>query len=147
MQRITAVLTAASFLAVMSLSGTGCYNSYMVEQGEFKKLESKPDDKESVTVTESKGRAVVVSDTTGIYVRGLSGRRYPVTPFNFKMSKRQLVASDRDTLLMLNEIQSYEVDHLSTGKTIGMLGLGAAAAAGVIVTIIVTAGTKTYGSN
>ena len=30
--------------------------------------------------------------------------------------------------------------------TIGMLGLGAAAAAGVIVTIIVTAGTKTYGN-
>ena len=60
------------------------------------------------------------------------------------MTSSQLVASDRDTLLALDEIKGFEVDHLSTWKTVGMITLGATAAAGVIVSILVTAGTKSY---
>ncbi|MBT8493155.1 MAG: PilZ domain-containing protein, partial [Deltaproteobacteria bacterium] len=43
-----------------------------------------------------------------VYVRSVGGRRYPITAFNFKMTRSQLVASDRDTLLALGELESYE---------------------------------------
>ena len=67
-----------------------------------------------------------------------------MTPFNFRISQTQLVASDRDTLLAVNGIESYEVDHLSTWKTVLLASGGAAIAAGVILAIIFTSGQKTF---
>ena len=137
------------FIAVFSIllfAGTtlGCYNTYVVSQEEFAKLQQAPADSRTASVTDEEGTEVGVSDGTGLYVRSTGGRRYPVTPFNFKMTSSQLVASDRDTLLPMNELESFEVDHLSTWKTVLLVGAGAAAAAGVIVAIIVTAGSKTF---
>jgi hypothetical protein len=48
-----------------------------------------------------------------------------VTPFNFKITESQLVASDRDTLLAVDGIDAYEVDHLSTWKTVLIASLPA----------------------
>lgn len=139
MYKVVAVLTALSFTSL------GCYNTYVVEKTEFMKLQRKSAEEEQVTVTDKSGQRVIVNDSTRLFVRSDGGRRYPVTPFNFKMTETQLVASDRDTLLMLGSVGNYEVDHVSTLKTVGLIGLGAAVAAGVIVSIIATAGTKTFG--
>ena len=138
--RIFSAVTAALFL----LSTVGCYNTYRVERGEFAKLQRKPDDTNIVTITDTEQQQVAVEESTSLYVRSIGGRRYPVTPFNFRISQTQLVASDRDTLLAVNGIESYEVDHLSTWKTVLLASGGAAIAAGVILAIIFTSGQKTF---
>ena len=139
--KLTAVVTALLF---SSFAVLGCYNTYRVSKEEFERLQQKPAETAVVTVKDDEGRNVVVADGTRLFVRSEGGRRYPVTAFNFRVTESQLVASDRDTLLAVDGIAKYEVDHLSTWKTIGLASLGAAAAAGVIVAIIVTAGKKTF---
>ena len=89
------------------------------------------------------GSAVSVDAQTALYVRSVGGRRYQVTPFNFKLTDSQLVASDRDTLLMVNELETYEVDHLSTWKTVLLLAGAAGAVAGIIVGVIISADSST----
>ena len=138
MKRIVALITVASFLTL------GCNNTYVVERDEFSKLKQKPDDSDSVTISDESGTDVAVDESTKIYVRSIGGRRYPVTAFNFDLTDTQLVASDRDTLLMLDGLASYEVDHVSTWKTVGLVGGISAALAGVILTIVLTAGKKTF---
>ena len=45
---------------------------------------------------------------------------------------------------MFGGVSQYEIDHISTLKTVGLISLGAAAAAGVIVSIILTSGAKSF---
>jgi hypothetical protein len=137
MTRVVALISALSFVLL------GCHNTYVVTQEEFAKLQRLPDDTDLVTITDKKGQKVQVKDSTAIYVRSKGGRRYPVTAFNFKISESQLVASDRDTLLMLSGLSTYEVDHVSTWKTVGLVSAGVAAAAGVVLAVIFLAGSKT----
>ena len=138
--RISSAVTVALFL----VSTVGCYNTYRVDRDEFAKHQRKPDDTNVVTITDVEKKQVAVEEATNLYVRSTGGRRYPVTPFNFRISQTQLVASDRDTLLAVNGIESYEVDHLSTWKTVLLASGGAAIAAGVILAIIFTSGQKTF---
>lgn len=140
MKRFTAAITVVFFFGSL----LGCYNTYTVSKEEFEKLQRVPDGARQTTIQDGEGQAVAVSDSTKLYARSVGGRRYPVTPFNFKVTGSQLVASDRDTLLAVDGIASYEVDHLSTWKTVGLVSIGVAAAAGVIVAIIFTAGSKTF---
>src|SRR5690349_19463200 len=100
---------------VFSTSAAACFNTYDVPREEFEKLQIS--DTVPLAVKSVKGESVLVDRETNIYVRSEGGRRYPVTPFNFKMTSSQLVASDRDTLLALNEIKDYEVDHFSEVQT------------------------------
>ncbi len=139
MKRFVAAVTVVFF----GVASSGCYNTYRVSKEEFEKLQRPPEGASTVTITDENGTSVGVADSTGIFVRSDGGRRYPVTAFNFKITQSQLVASDRDTLLALDGIASYEVDHLSTWQTVGLVSIGAAAAAGVIVATILLAGTKT----
>ena len=138
--RFSSVVTVTLFF----LSTVGCYNTYRVERDEFAKLQRKPDDSNIVTITDVEKQQVAVEENTALYVRSVGGRRYPVTPFNFRISQTQLVASDRDTLLAVSGIDTYEVDHLSTWKTVLLASGGAAIAAGVILAIIFTSGQKTF---
>ena len=127
-------------VVAFAVTTTGCFNTYHFKREEFAKLQrsTKP-----VVVVKSKGGSQVAVDrNTALYVRSSGGRRYPVSPFNFKLSESQLVASDRDTLLMVNELQSYEADHLSTWQTVLLIAGGAAAVAGIIVGVVVSAGDK-----
>jgi hypothetical protein len=139
MKRIVALFTVSVFFLL------GCNNTYIVDRSEFKKLERKPDDSSVVTINDLAGTPVAVEDSTKLYVRSLGGRRYPVTAFNFNLTQSQLVASDRDTLLMLDGLKSFEIDHVSTWKTIGLVGGISAALAGTILAIVLTSGTKTFG--
>lgn len=125
------------------LAGSGCFNTYELERDEFAKLQE-PDEVPKVVKSKS-GKKVLVDRQTAVYARSEGGRRYRVTPFDFKMTGSQLVASDRDTLLMTRNLDSYEVDLLSTTKTALLISGGVAVAAGFIVGVVVTAGESSFG--
>lgn len=149
---------------------TGCYNTFVVPQDEFRKLQSatalsedgilqerykdNPDDfakllnraeADVVVVGSVKNEQVGVGRDTRLYVRSDGGRRYQLTPFNFSMVSSQLVASDRDTLLPMSTLKAYEVDLLSTGKTVVLVAAAVAAAGGFIAAIVASAGNKSFG--
>jgi len=158
--------SALVLLGTLTVSTSGCYNTYELPQEEFRKLQSAAalgDDRklekitpeemtalqeraeaDSVAVQSVKNEKVAVNRDTKLFVRSQGGRRFQLTPFNFSMASSQLVASDRDTLMPVSELKSFEVDQFSNGKTIAMVSLGAAAAAGLIIAIIQTAGKKTF---
>ena len=159
-------LTAWLVLTTLVTSLSGCYNTYRVPSDEFRKLQSrtalsedqrlvekipkeelealqKLGETDSVGVTSEKDERVMVNRDTRLFVRSQGGRRHPITPFNFSMMSSQLVASDRDTLMPLSDIKSFEVDHLSAVKTGGLLVVGVAAVAAVIVVIFKVSGQKT----
>lgn len=140
--RFVSLFTAATFLA-SALSG--CFNTYRVTPEEFAKLQFS--DEIPLAVDTASGEKVLVDKDTNIFVRSVGGRRYPVTPYNFKMTSSQLVASDRDTLLALGEIDKYEVDLFSETQTIILIAAGVAAVAGLIVITAVTAGSKSFDQN
>jgi len=121
-------------------SFAGCFNTYDVPREEFARLQAS--EEIPLAVSSVGGEKVVVDRDTNIYVRSVGGRRYPVTPFNFKMTSSQLVASDRDTLLALGEIAEYEVDHFSEVQTGILIGVGVLAVTGLIVVTAITAGQK-----
>jgi hypothetical protein len=156
---------ATALLLTFGLAG--CYNTYQVPSGEFRKLQSRTalaqdakladtmkeeemnrlqarGENDPVVVRTVDNSLIAVNRETRTYVRSAGGRRYPVTAFNFSMYSSQLVASDRDNLIPLADLKSYEVDLFSTGKTIGMVGIGVAAAVGFIAVLAATAGKKTF---
>lgn len=135
--RLVGLVTTVCFAVV----ATGCYNTYQFEREEFAKLQRS--DQSVVVVTSKANRSVAVDANTALYVRSHKGKRFEVTPFNFKLTESQLVASDRDTLEMVADLKSYEVDHLSTWQTVLLITGGAAAVAGVIVGVIYSAGQNT----
>ncbi len=137
--RFVSLITAATFLASAL---TGCFNTYRVTPEEFAKLQAS--EEVPLAVDTVGGEKVLVDRDTNIFVRSVGGRRYPVTPFNFKMTSSQLVASDRDTLLALGEIDKYEVDLFSDTQTIILISAGVAAVAGLIVITAITAGSKSF---
>lgn len=137
--RFVSLITAATFIA-SALSG--CFNTYRVSPEEFARLQGS--DEIPLAVQSVSGEKVLVERETNIFVRSVGGRRYPVTPYNFKMTSSQLVASDRDTLLALGEIDQYEVDLFSDTQTIILISAGVAAVAGLIVITAITAGSKSF---
>lgn len=160
-------LTALVLIGLLSCTLGGCYNTYVVPTIEFRRLQSpealmsdrvlqdKVDVEEvkklvnrsaktPVTIKTEAGAQVAVAPETKVFVRSMGGRRYRVTPFNFRIAGTQLVASDRDTLMPLASIQTNEIDLLSTGKTAGIIAVGVGAVAGVIAAIIATAGQKSF---
>ncbi len=121
----------------------GCYNTYRIERDEFVKLQ-RLDEGSSARVATKAKKNLEVTRQSLLYVRSKGGRRYPITPFNFKVTSSQLVAPDRDYLLMLNQLHAYEIDVPSKGKTIALIAGGVAVAAGLIVVLIVTSGQKSF---
>ena len=140
--RIFRSMIAIVTILVMSIVTTGCFNTYSLTRDEFAKLQ-RPDEVPLVVTSES-GKSLQVDRETGLFVRSVGGRRYPVTAFNFKLTQSQLVASDRDTLLMTSELESYEADLLSTGKTATLIAGGLGAVVGLIVITVATAGEKSF---
>lgn len=134
--RLVAVLTAAAFLA-------GCFNTYHLQPDEFARLQT--DAEVPLVVKADDGTEILVDRQTSISVVSAGGRRYPVTAFNFKMTGSQLVASDRDTLLMLDEVADYDVQLLSTPKTVLLIAAGVVLAGGLIAFTISSADKKALG--
>lgn len=135
-----------AILVLASFSMAGCYNTYYLSQDTFAALQKKSE-QNTRTVATKDSQQVVVTEDSKLFARSEGGRRYQLTPFNFKMTKSQLVASDRDYILMLDELESYEVDKLSTIKTVGLIGIGVAAVAGFITYMAVRYGGKSIGDS
>ena len=136
-------LMAWAMAALFALPTSGCFNTYTLTAEEFGRLQ-RPDEVPMV-VSSEQGASVAVTRETPIYVRSKGGRRFPVTPFNFKLTKNQLVASDRDIIMFVNELESYEVDLLSTGKTAILGAVGVAITVGLIAATLYTAGEQQLG--
>ena len=134
--RCTAFITLAAFLLF-----SGCYNTYSLQQEEFSKLQ-RADESGNSTVSSKAGKELTVTRDSSLFVRSEGGRRYPITPFNFKVTNSQLVAPDRDHILMLDQVKSYEVDIPSANKTIALIAGGALAATGLVVGLFLTQGEK-----
>ncbi len=131
-----AVLLATLLFLAATLGG--CFNTYHLAPEEFANLQ-RPDEVPKV-VKALDGAELLVDRQTAISVVSNGGRRYPVTPFNFKMTSSQLVASDRDTLLMLQDLKDYDVQLLSTPKTVLLITAGVGVAIGLIVFTATSAG-------
>ncbi len=129
-------------LGVLIAFGTaGCYSTYQIPRSELEALQTS--ETGTATVRDTEGREVAVKDDTHLYVRSKGGKRYPLTPFNFRMTESQIVASDRDYILDLASLKDEaEVDHVSTWKTVTLISLGAAALAGLIVVTVLSAKSK-----
>jgi len=138
-------MRSVALVLLLTFTTLGCYNTHYLKPETFAGLQRS--DATTQTVADNGGETVQVSDDTKLFVRSEGGRRYQVTPFNFKMTKSQLVASDRDYILMLDELKSYEVDKLSTWKTVGLISLGVAAVGGFITAMAVMYGSKSIGEN
>lgn len=135
-------IVLSTIIAFGAASVSGCFNTYRVSADEFAKLQAS--DQIPSVVQSKEGDKVLVDRDTNLFVRSTGGRRYQVTPYNFKMSSSQLVASDRDTLLALSEVDKYEVDLFSETQTILLISAGVAAVAGLIVVTAITAGSKSF---
>lgn len=133
-------------MLVMSLLSLGCYNTYLVPRSELATLQEVPESGQA-TVRDTQGNEVVVKDDTRLFVRSTGGKRYPITPFNFRLSESQLVASDRDYILDVNGLREQaEVDQLSKWKT-GLWIAGGVAVFATIVGLIAWASATSGGSS
>ena len=136
-------LRISALLTLLTFGATGCYNTYHLERDDFVQLQRAEEDQDAVVKTRE-GASLRVTTDTPLYVRSDGGRRYPITPYNFLVSSSQLVAPDRDYILMVDQLESYEVDVPSTGKTIALIGAGVAAVTGLIIGVIATSGKKSF---
>jgi hypothetical protein len=131
---------------ILSMLGLGCYNTYSIPRSELAALQEVPESGQA-TVKDAEGKEVVVKEDTRLYVRSQGGKRYPITPFNFKLTESQVVASDRDYILDVNGLkETAEVDHLSSWKT-GLWIAGGVAVFGTIVGLIAWASATSGGSS
>ncbi|NOZ01303.1 MAG: hypothetical protein GXP54_05370 [Deltaproteobacteria bacterium] len=123
---------AVALLLILSLVAMGCYSTYQIPRTELQKLQSS--ETGTAVVKGVDGEDLVVEQDTRLFVRSKGGKRYPITPFNFKMTESQLVASDRDYILDMNGLeQDGEVDNLSIWKTALLGTLGGLVLSGIIV--------------
>ena len=132
-----------ALLMVLTFGSFACYTSYHISMDQLKELQAS--DQAVKIVDTEEGKKVEVSQNTRLFVRAVDGKRWPITPFNFKVTNSQLVASDRDYIFMTNQLQPKgEIDLLSTFKTVGLIGLGAAGVTLLIVVTVATAGQKSF---
>ncbi len=135
-----------ALLVLLSFASFACYNTYQVGIDTMKQLQTA--DGGNAKVVESKeGKNIEVTRSTRLFVRDVDSKRYMITPYNFKLTNSQLVASDRDYIFMLNSLKGNgdgEVDLLSTPKTVLLIGAGAAAVALIIGVTVLTAGQKSF---
>jgi len=140
MKKLVALLVALSFASF------ACYNTYHVSIDHMKSLQAAEGGENKVVETQE-SQNVEVKSGTRLFVRDTSGKKYMITPYNFKMTASQLVASDRDYIFMLDQLNGGgegEIELLSTPKTVLLIAGGAALVAGLIVVTVVTAGQKTF---
>ncbi len=128
-------------LLVLCFTQLACYNKYRISTSELEKLES-GNIAETVLVDTTGGASVEVRATTPVQITTSNGERHNVSPFNFALTDRQLVAPDYDLLLDRNNVDGATVSQLNRGRTIGLIVGGVAVAAGGFALISVLAGSE-----
>jgi hypothetical protein len=123
-----------ALLLVLTLCQFGCYNTYRVALPELSKAQEGGQTAAVQLETASKEK-VAVSKNTKIGVIDTDGKLNPISPFNFTLSKNQLIAPDEDLLVPRSAIESGYVKQISTGKTllVVLTGLGAIVGGGLYI--------------
>ncbi len=129
-----------SLFVVLSFGVASCYNTHYVTMDELGKIQNE-DSGTATSLVTAEGETVGVEPGSLLFVRDVNGKRYPITPYNFKLINQQLVASDRDYIFPLNQLKvSAELDQLNKVNTGLLIGTGIAAVTALIVVTILTAG-------
>lgn len=131
----------AAVTAIAMLAQAGCYNTYNVKLEELAKAQEGGSDNAIELLTDG-GEKVVVSENSKIGVTGKNGEYYSVSPFNFTLTRAQLVAPDEDLLLTRDAIDTGNVKLVSGTKTTLLVAAGVAVLAGVGIFIAVSAPEK-----
>ena len=145
-------LIAVAGIALLAAQ-VGCYNSYRVSLEELSRVQEggqrsvvklTTDAGEAVDVTvntkiwccssdwpvRSRGEAVDVTVNTKIGVVDTDGKALDVSPFNFTLTRGQLVSPDEDLLLARERIETGFVKLVSGTKTALLVAAGVAAIVG-----------------
>ncbi|MBU0553289.1 hypothetical protein KKF91_20435 [Myxococcota bacterium] len=133
-------LAAAS--ALLLAGQFGCYNTFNVSLDELGKAQEggrsavvtiTPDDcaTDECKVQITEDAKIGVTDKGGVY--------HPVSPFNFTLTRNQLVAPDEDLLLNRGEIETGNVKVVSGTRTTLLVTSGFAAVLGAALYVVFTA--------
>lgn len=132
-----------ALLVVLSFSSYACYTTYHVSMDQLKELQAAGEAKAVVETEE--GTTLEVTHDSRLFVRDIEGKKWQITPFNFKVTASQIVASDRDYIFMTSQLEPKgEVDRLSTIKTVGLIALGVVGVGSFIAWTAITAGQGTF---
>ncbi len=131
----------ATALAAAMLFSVGCYNTYSVNLDELSKA-AEGGTSGSVTVATGEGEDVLVTENTKIGVTDNDGKYHAVSPFNFTLTRGQLVAPDEDLLLNRSDIATGNVKLVSGGKTAGLVVSGVVALVGLGLAVALSAEEK-----
>jgi len=119
-----------------------CYSGHAIQRDQLTAVQSSVKER-AVEVQTVEGKKLTVTESTPIEVTDQDGLSYRLQPFTFKVTKTQLVAPEQDLVLPLGFIERIEVRKLSTLGTVGLVGVGAAASAVIVIGIAATAGEDT----
>jgi archaellin len=127
-----------STLLVVGLTQAGCYNTYNVSLDEMAKAQE-GGASATVEITPEVGEPIIISENTKLGVTTTDGEYYAVSPFNFTLTRAQLVAPDEDLLLGRSEIETGNVRQISGSKTTMLVVGGVVALVGAALVIALTA--------
>lgn len=125
-------------MAVMMIAQFGCYNTYRVTLDELGKAQE-GGSASAVKVTTEAGEEVIVTENTKIGVTETGGTYRSISPFNFTLTRGQLVAPDEDLLLSRDGIATGNVKVVSGTKTALLVAGGLAFIVGGALFITLTA--------
>lgn len=132
-----------ALLILLSFGSFACYTTYHISMDQLKELQATNEGKAVVDTEE--GTTLEVTQNSRLFVRDVEGKKWQITPFNFKVTASQLVASDRDYIFMTSQLENKgEVDRLSTIKTVGLIAAGVLGVGGFIAWTAITAGQGTF---
>ncbi len=131
----------ATLLAASMMISFGCYNTYNVTLDELSKA-TEGGTSGAVKLATQGGEDVLVTENTKIGVTDSEGKYHAVSPFNFTLTRGQLVAPDEDLLLNRSDIATGNVKLVSGGKTAGLVISGVVALVGLGLAVALTAPEK-----
>lgn len=131
--------------ALLLLGQLGCYNTYNISWDELSKVQEGSENS-AVKVKTAEGPEIDVTANSKIGVTDKGGKYHQISPFNFTLTRGQLVAPDEDLLLLKSEIDTGNVKQVSGTKTALLVVAGVAVlAAGVIYVASTAEEADTFG--
>jgi hypothetical protein len=151
-----------ALLVLLSFGSFACYTTYHISMDQLKELQAADDGKTVVETRE--GATLEITHDSRLFVSDYScdlevtvttpffnetscerEKRWQLTPFNFRVTASQIVASDRDYIFMKSQlVPEAQVDRLSTVKTVGLIAAGVLGVGGFIAWTAITAGQGTF---
>ena len=128
-------------LCIFCLVQLGCYNVHNVSLDEFSKAQE-GGLSGVVSMKTEKEAEVVVSENSRIGVLYNDGRYQSISPFNFTLTSKQLIAPDQDLMVNRSDLKTGQVKEVSKGKTTALVSSALAVLVGGILFITLSAEEK-----